>query len=182
MATTPQCLYCFEVLAAHFEQRPALRLKQVEDQWAQYEKGALREEAGVVEGEERDIDMEGTGDRDDDEYEQGTRPIAGTLRPREVSRLQAPSPASASSSSTPSTLSATSSQIGASSNASKASSRTSLFSLSRPSPVKQNEEEYPLFVTWNTISSRGHKSLRGCIGTFEAQELSVGLESYALAS
>jgi AMMECR1 domain-containing protein len=41
---------------------------------------------------------------------------------------------------------------------------------------------YPLFVTWNTLSSSGHKSLRGCIGTFEAQELAFGLKSYALTS
>jgi AMME syndrome candidate gene 1 protein len=39
-----------------------------------------------------------------------------------------------------------------------------------------------LFVTWNTISRNGNKSLRGCIGTFEPQELSHGLKSYALTS
>jgi AMMECR1 domain-containing protein len=37
-------------------------------------------------------------------------------------------------------------------------------------------------VTWNTVSKHGHKSLRGCIGTFEAQELAEGLKSYALTS
>ncbi|KAK1992809.1 hypothetical protein LX36DRAFT_283444 [Colletotrichum falcatum] len=43
--------------------------------------------------------------------------------------------------------------------------------------------ESPLFVTWNTVSPRsGHRSLRGCIGTFEAQELEDGLSSYALTS
>ncbi|WQF78450.1 Putative AMMECR1 domain-containing protein [Colletotrichum destructivum] len=43
--------------------------------------------------------------------------------------------------------------------------------------------ESPLFVTWNTISpSSGHRSLRGCIGTFEAQDLEDGLSSYALTS
>ncbi|GJC77705.1 uncharacterized protein ColLi_00543 [Colletotrichum liriopes] len=43
--------------------------------------------------------------------------------------------------------------------------------------------ESPLFVTWNTISPRsGHRSLRGCIGTFEAQDLEDGLSSYALTS
>jgi AMMECR1 domain-containing protein len=41
---------------------------------------------------------------------------------------------------------------------------------------------YPLFVTWDTINSRGTKSLRGCIGTFEPQELDDGLRSYALTS
>ncbi|KAI6082046.1 AMMECR1 domain-containing protein [Hypoxylon rubiginosum] len=43
--------------------------------------------------------------------------------------------------------------------------------------------ESPLFVTWNTVSARsGHTSLRGCIGTFEAQELDEGLSSYAITS
>jgi AMME syndrome candidate gene 1 protein len=41
--------------------------------------------------------------------------------------------------------------------------------------------ESPLFVTWNTIQS-GHRSLRGCIGTFESQKLETGLASYALTS
>ncbi|KAM0322445.1 hypothetical protein ACHAQA_009512 [Verticillium albo-atrum] len=43
--------------------------------------------------------------------------------------------------------------------------------------------ESPLFVTWNTVSTRsGHRSLRGCIGTFEAQDLDSGLSEYALTS
>ncbi|KAI1468293.1 AMMECR1 domain-containing protein [Daldinia caldariorum] len=43
--------------------------------------------------------------------------------------------------------------------------------------------ESPLFVTWNTVSPRtGNTSLRGCIGTFEAQELGEGLSSYAITS
>ncbi|KAI1152474.1 AMMECR1 domain-containing protein [Nemania diffusa] len=43
--------------------------------------------------------------------------------------------------------------------------------------------ESPLFVTWNTVSpGSGHTSLRGCIGTFEAQELDEGLSSYAITS
>jgi hypothetical protein len=44
------------------------------------------------------------------------------------------------------------------------------------------DKQYPLFVTWNTISSRGTKSLRGCIGTFDPTELSQGLKSYALTA
>ncbi|KAI0129169.1 AMMECR1 domain-containing protein [Xylariales sp. AK1849] len=43
--------------------------------------------------------------------------------------------------------------------------------------------ESPLFVTWNTVSPRtGNTNLRGCIGTFEAQELDEGLSSYAITS
>ncbi|KAI0776044.1 AMMECR1 domain-containing protein [Trametes elegans] len=44
--------------------------------------------------------------------------------------------------------------------------------------------KFPLFVTWNTKSSRPgrpHK-LRGCIGTFEPQPLQEGLAEYALIS
>lgn len=42
--------------------------------------------------------------------------------------------------------------------------------------------ESPLFVTWNLVTPDGHRSLRGCIGTFEDQELDEGISSYALTS
>jgi len=42
--------------------------------------------------------------------------------------------------------------------------------------------ESPLFVTWNTIHPRRGSALRGCIGTFEAEELDEGLPRYALIS
>lgn len=104
------------------------------------------------------------------------------LRLPSISRLQNASPSTASTSSTPSLLSTPSSQA-ALSNTSKSSSNSSFFSFSRrsvSSPARK--EEHPLFVTWNTISSRGHKSLRGCIGTFDPLELSSGLRSYALTA
>ena len=37
-------------------------------------------------------------------------------------------------------------------------------------------------MTWNTVSRSGSKSLRGCIGTFDALPLSTGLSTYALTS
>lgn len=40
----------------------------------------------------------------------------------------------------------------------------------------------PLFVTWNTVSDGDDVSLRGCIGTFEAQPLSLGIPEYAVIS
>lgn len=40
----------------------------------------------------------------------------------------------------------------------------------------------PLFVTWNTVDEDGDTSLRGCIGTFENQQLSSGLPEYAIIS
>jgi AMMECR1 domain-containing protein len=60
------------------------------------------------------------------------------------------------------------------------SSKSSFFTVSRRPIMK--EEDRPLFVTWNTVMGSGHKSLRGCIGTFEPQELEYGLQSYALTS
>ncbi|TFK73041.1 hypothetical protein BDN72DRAFT_835365 [Pluteus cervinus] len=46
------------------------------------------------------------------------------------------------------------------------------------------DNKYPLFVTWNTRSSRPgrHPRLRGCIGNFEAMPLREGLAEYALIS
>lgn len=42
----------------------------------------------------------------------------------------------------------------------------------------------PIFVTWNTRSSRPGRQprLRGCIGTFEAVPIRQGLAEYALIS
>ena len=183
MASTAHCLYCFEALTASLEKRQSLDLKQVEELWDQYnghlsgkETGSEEEDTEMTEDEDLDADREDEGVEEDEE---DTEPVRRVLRPREISRLQAPSPASASSSSSPSSSSSNSSRT-AFSDGSKASSRSSLFSfIRRPS---KRRDEYPLFVTWNTISSRGRKSLRGCIGTFEAQELSACLRSYALTS
>ncbi|KAG1908128.1 alport syndrome [Suillus fuscotomentosus] len=46
------------------------------------------------------------------------------------------------------------------------------------------DEKYPLFVTWNTRSSRAGRPprLRGCIGNFDAMPLRQGLAEYALIS
>ncbi|KAI0195046.1 AMMECR1 domain-containing protein [Astrocystis sublimbata] len=52
---------------------------------------------------------------------------------------------------------------------------------SSPEPFDPSAE-FPLFVTWNTVSGSGRTSLRGCIGTFQAQELETGLSEYAITS
>ena len=182
MASIAQCLFCFEVLAAHFERRLPRKFEEIEELWTLYERGNGPDAGATRSGKDGSAPSvtDAEARQDEDEYVQ---PVSGSLRPRELARLQVPSPASVSSSSTPSTLSAASSVSGFGSNVSKASSRTSVSPLPRASPaLRPAEDSYPLFVTWNTISSRGHKSLRGCIGTFEAQELAEGLESYALAS
>ncbi|PCH41247.1 alport syndrome [Wolfiporia cocos MD-104 SS10] len=54
----------------------------------------------------------------------------------------------------------------------------------RPLTPRFPDEKYPLFVTWNTRSSRPGRAprLRGCIGTFEPIPLREGLAEYALIS
>lgn len=203
MATTGHCAYCFEILAADLENREPLEYTRVQDLWTQHQSlSKLKDaESGVQEEEDPDLqdgdDLEDYSETDDlekrdDEEEQGAekeapKPAGFGLRLPSINRLQVPSLSSGSSSSTPSSLSTTSSRA-ALGDASKSSSNTSFFSFGsrrsqRLSPdSRPREEAHPLFVTWNTISSRGHKSLRGCIGTFDPQELSGGLRSYALTA
>ncbi|EIN10388.1 alport syndrome [Punctularia strigosozonata HHB-11173 SS5] len=54
----------------------------------------------------------------------------------------------------------------------------------KPVAAQFKDDKYPLFVTWNTRSSRPGRSprLRGCIGTFEALPLREGIAEYALIS
>jgi len=53
---------------------------------------------------------------------------------------------------------------------------------SKPIAPHFPDDKYPLFVTWNTRSSRRAPRLRGCIGSFEALELHKGVAEYALVS
>ena len=160
MATQAHCAFCFDTLRAHFDKRPALSLNQVEDLWEQYHHAEDSTEAGAFQ------------EQDDTETGSGVRPAA-------ISRLlnkSTGSPAS-SDSSLPSTPGSGSSSKGI---ATPASSKTSLSSKTSSGKAREHGE-YPLFVTWNQHSARsGQKSLRGCIGTFAAQELESGLQSYAL--
>lgn len=199
MAFAAQCAYCFEVLVADLEDREPLEYRQLLDLWSQFQsrgkdKLAATEDQEVDGGLQDGEDMEdgdslmgGTEAEEDEEEEKPPKPTPSNLRLPSKSRLQALSPASGrSSASTPSSLSTTSSRA-ALGDSSKSSSKSSFFSFGRskqPSPAAPlKEEEYPLFVTWDTVSAQhGHKSLRGCIGTFEAQEISSGLKSYALTA
>ncbi|KAF1987600.1 hypothetical protein K402DRAFT_330232 [Aulographum hederae CBS 113979] len=160
MATQAHCAYCFESLSANLEKRTPLSLQQVEDLWEEYKHAS---EEALADTEMKDVADE------------------PSVKPPAANRLVVPSP---SSSSVPSASSSTPSLTAGSSAASKSSSRSSLFSFKRSKKNKSSSDldEHPLFVTWNTISRSGNKSLRGCIGTFEAQELSEGLRSYALTS
>lgn len=205
MANQAHCAYCFETLVADLEAREPLEYHQVLDLWSQYhssravaqngqglalpndDDGKMPESTGYI------VDyQDGNVDAVDDLAEEIAQPKPTTLAAKNglqvpsISRLQASSPASASSvPSTPSSLS-TASSFTALGDKSKSSSNSSFFSFGRskqPSPLPPKEDEYPLFVTWNTVSHRsGQKSLRGCIGTFEAHELGRGLRDYALTA
>ncbi|XP_053207437.1 nuclear protein AMMECR1-like [Panonychus citri] len=54
-----------------------------------------------------------------------------------------------------------------------------LHSLETPKAPPFPNESYPLFVTWKIGSD---KKLRGCIGTFNAMNLHLGLREYAVTS
>lgn len=160
MATKAHCAYCFETLAASFERRQPLSLSQVEELWERYHASTKNSADNAAEDDE-------DGDEDMTDAE--------PARPAAISRLLNRDSATSSSSSLPSSSSSTSK------NSSSKSSGTATPASSVSSIWRRSEDEaHPLFVTWNTISRSGHKSLRGCIGTFEAQELEDGLRSYAL--
>jgi len=162
MATQAHCAYCFESLAASLEKRPGLSLPEVEALWSKYTADPTTHDAlGSPEG----------GDS-------ASPPNASdpSHKPAAISRLPVPSSATASSSSVQSASSTPSGNSEASSAISKSSSQSSIASK------QETVAASPLFVTWNTVTKSGEHRLRGCIGTFEAQELDEGLKSYALTS
>ncbi|KAK0649483.1 AMMECR1 domain-containing protein [Cercophora newfieldiana] len=161
MATIEHCLYCFEALAAHLEDRKPLTLSEVQKSWAEYVNT-----------------LEAADDEDDTTAASPGRnnltKRLPALRRLVASPVSGSSASSAPSSSASSTTSLPQPSSGADTPATSVSSI-----LTTPVPAIT---ESPLFVTWNTISSRHGHNLRGCIGTFEAQELDEGLSSYALTS
>lgn len=202
MATPAQCYYCFECLSASFKNQEPPSLAAVEELWEQHERAKelamLKEKALVSQASESDLsssNVDGLHNSVDVEEEESdvdedgdeSLPEDKNNRPRSIKlpgikRLQRDFPSDSSSSmSTPSTLSTHSSRSALSNSTAVTTplSQPSTPSFQRLKPLKGS---YPLFVTWNTLSRNGHKSLRGCIGTFEAQELSYGLRTYALTS
>ncbi|KAH7401490.1 AMMECR1 domain-containing protein [Pyrenochaeta sp. MPI-SDFR-AT-0127] len=172
MATQAHCAYCFESLSASLEKRPALTLRQIDALWKKFNADPTTSEAlDPQEIPETDNNVPPSPTSTDPSY-----------KPAAVSRLLATSPSTGSSSSVQSANSTPASGVSeASSATSKNSSRSSFFSRLRKAE-KETVEDHPLFVTWNTVSKSGERRLRGCIGTFEAQELDEGLRSYALTS
>ncbi|KAL4985016.1 AMMECR1 domain-containing protein [Aspergillus falconensis] len=182
MATPAHCFYCFESLAASYEGHDPISLAAVDELWEKYEQfkklSELQDNVSLPPNEEDAPSQQPVNDSED------SRQITSRPQPIKlpsIGRLQNRAASDSSVSTTPSAMSNTSS----SSIFSSATTSSSISSQSNtPAGHRQrlSEQKYPLFVTWNTLSKSGRKSLRGCIGTFEAQELSHGLKSYALTS
>ncbi|KAK8058261.1 hypothetical protein PG994_008709 [Apiospora phragmitis] len=159
MATVEHCLYCFESLAAHLAGRKSLALEDIEKLYAEF----------------CEADNTPTGQDGQTESDTGGSKM-GAIKKRipALSRLAKTS----SSSSGPSSPSS-----GSSLSLATDTPDTSMSSLETETERAAPLTESPLFVTWNTVSARsGNTNLRGCIGTFEAQELEEGLSSYAITS
>lgn len=172
MASKAHAFYCFEVLAASYKQHEHPDLQAVTtlyDDWQKELAGESTQQAGLAQGA-------ATQDEDEDTEEQQVDSGRNQLQLPSISRLRESTPSSQSSLSTPSSTSVNSSNT-------QLTSSTSVNEI-KPSYASRLAvtESYPMFVTWNTLSRSGHKSLRGCIGTFEALPLEKGLESYALTS
>jgi hypothetical protein len=181
MATQAHCAFCFECLAANFERRQPLSLAQVEELWDQYQQSLdPASDYGPVEAGAEDEDEAEMTDVDGDEPPTTAKPAAiSRLLNHETSAGSSSSSLQSTRSSASSTPSQKNMGSGADTPASSTSSLRSRMSLGSRNK-RGKEEQYPLFVTWNTISRSGNKSLRGCIGTFEAQGLEYGLRSYSL--
>ncbi|KAJ5835131.1 hypothetical protein N7447_001157 [Penicillium robsamsonii] len=183
MANTAQCYYCFESLLASFENREPITLAAVEALWEQHEQtkklSSLQEQ--TEEEEEYTDRQQSVNEQDEDDdsnqsFQSSSQPKQ--LQLRSVSRLQSQFSAS-SSATTPSSSASTPSSNSLQSSSTNITTPSTVSETSQP---RSPDQRYPLFVTWNTVSRSGHKSLRGCIGTFEGQELAAGLKSYALTS
>ena len=178
MATQAHCAYCFETLSANLDNRVALNLREVEELWKEYNADPSAPDPNAPKDETAE---------DEDAETAPTATEGSPYRPAAISRLLAPSPASNSTSSVQSTSSTPSGVSEASSATSKSSSRSSVFSLGKRARREESETATPLFVTWNVVerasgTKLSEKRLRGCIGTFEAQELDRGLRQYAIIS
>lgn len=190
MANTAQCFYCFESLLASFEDREPPSLANIETLWEQHEQSKKLSCLGDQNLDEEQEDAETEAEiaqsvNDLDADAEGIQSSRTSNRPHglklpSINRLQSQvSSDSSSTATTPSCASNTSSNSLLSSSTTVTTPGAQ--SEGRSSRAKSTDQRYPLFVTWNTVS-RGHKSLRGCIGTFEAQDLEAGLKSYALTS
>lgn len=171
MASKAHAFYCFEVLAASYKQQEYPDLLAITDLYEQWQKELAGESAQPTSSTQ-----EATTEDHERKEQEASDNGRSQLQVPSVSRLRDLTPSSQSSLSTPSSTSVNSSNT-------QLTSATSVDDIA-PSYASRLAvtESYPMFVTWNTLSRSGHKSLRGCIGTFEALPLEKGLESYALTS
>jgi len=171
MASPAHAFYCFEVLAASYgqHQHPDLQgILKSYGQWLKELKGETPEQADAQ--DEAAVQTQ--------DQRQQSSSSSGQLQLPSISRLlDSATPSSQSSVSTPSSTSVNSSST-------QLTSTTSVNEIAPPTYASRLSvtESYPMFVTWNTVSKSGRKSLRGCIGTFEPLPLEKGLETYALTS
>lgn len=191
MASPAQCFYCFETLAASYKDEEPPSLAAIESSYWNFiqskQLATVEDKAWVTSYLIRHLEIYDTDScrqssfrLAEEEEEENEALDNSTNRPKaiklpSISRLQQDT---SSDSSSTTTLSATSSR----SVLSNSTNVTTPDEDPSTQPHSSADEDYPLFVTWNLISRHGHKSLRGCIGTFEAQKLSLGLQEYALIS
>ncbi|KAL2752233.1 hypothetical protein ACRALDRAFT_2114060 [Sodiomyces alcalophilus JCM 7366] len=160
MASVDHCLYCFEALASHLEKRRGFSLLEVQKSWREHVKALA-----------------------------GDGSIGSSFSKKQLPAFRR---VADPSSDTGSASSGSSMSLSTDTPATSVESLPDAADMTEEEDGEEDEEEedddeivteFPLFVTWNTISRRsGHRSLRGCIGTFEAQELDSGLSEYALTS
>lgn len=143
---------CFEALDSHLGRRKPLSLDRLQSSWASYV-GATAPSAPTAPAPPP---VEATETA-------AAAPTDPTLR-RVAADTDSPFSSASSSASPGSPLAAS-------------TPATSSSSLPLDGPTSA-----PLFVTWNTLDADGDASLRGCIGTFEAQPLAAGIAEYAVIS
>ncbi|KAH7412586.1 AMMECR1 domain-containing protein [Cadophora sp. MPI-SDFR-AT-0126] len=188
MASVEHCLYCFGVLATTLEDKGAdpISLERIQETWPSYPKG-LEDDIRMASAElENDLEEPENDHQIRDELD-GLEPAAdkassSRLRLPALQRLGRSSNSPASSSSTPSSASSTSLAPSTTATTPESFSQVGL-KPHRTSQRRNSITASPLFVTWNTVlPDSSDRSLRGCIGTFEPQKLSVGLEQYTIIS
>ncbi|KAA8646058.1 hypothetical protein EYZ11_001938 [Aspergillus tanneri] len=187
MASPAQCYFCFECLAASYEDSTPISLELVEELWERHEQF---KKIAALEDNDESVSLresEGLNQQIVDEDNGDDNGLGASLQSRNH-RLQAAKPPAANRLQCDSSLSTTPSSNSSRSVLSSSTAVTtpnSQSTLAEPEVSRgriQKDRRHPLFVTWNTLSKSGRKFLRGCIGTFEAQELSAGLKEYALKS
>ena len=170
MATAVHCLYCFESLASYLERRESMTLEEIDKSWAEYNSSSSSSSSN---GNHVD-DFEGEGEGEGGGRNSTTKSKLENIKKTIPALRRVADSSSSGSSSTGSSGSSLSLSTDTA-----ATSTTSLESAEPEPPITES----PLFVTWNTVSPRsGNTSLRGCIGTFEAQDLDEGLSDYAVTS